>query len=146
MKRIEELLKSGGTLSELRPLLLEYFQKRLQEHLEDLEYERQEFSDVQGRNSDVNDQGSHLETLEGLTGRMDGQIAKIRMIRKVIRRIEHESRWHECCKCGMTILPRLLGGRPTTLCIDCKEEEEQTRIRTRTTGTLRYGYAALVVE
>ena len=146
MRKVEELLKSGGTLSEVRPLLLEYFQKRLQEHLEDLEYERQEFSDAQGRNSDVTDQGSHLETLEGLTGRMDGQIAKIRMIRAVIARIEHDSHWHECRECGMTILPRLLIGRPTTLCIDCKEEEEKTRTRTRTTGTLRYGYAALVVE
>ncbi len=143
MKKVEDLLRNGGTVEQVRPLLLEYFEKRLKEHADDLEYERTEFREAQGRNPDVSDQSAYYETLEGLTNRMEGNTARIKMIRTVIKRIAHDSRWHECEECGMHILDRLLIGRPTTLCVSCQEEKENARNRTR---IQRHGHVALAAE
>ena len=143
MQKIDALLRNGGTIEQVRPLLLEHFNKRLQEHTEDLEYERTEFKEAQGRNPDVSDQSAYYETLESLTTRMEGNTARIKMIRVVINRIERDSRWHECEECGMPILDRLLIGRPTTLCVSCQEEKENARNRTR---IQRHGHVALAAE
>jgi DnaK suppressor protein len=107
-----------------RQYLKKWLTQRLNESLEKTQDTLLDISDLKDRVSDKTDQASFASDMRSTLRIREREARPIRKIRDALEMLE-DGTFGICEECGEEIpLKRLMAGPVTTLCIECKKEQE----------------------